>query len=166
MTEFNKPAKDTSREDDYRDYEERDITSGWPYADSDVKKADANKPYGGSGGNFDEPRNTGFQRASDTEIRSSGGPEISSSATHDEIDDDEIAERVNAVLEDTDDVDPDLVAIVVHQGIATLTGRVETALVRQRLERQVEKVSGVRECVNELVTIGIGSHIPDDAADG
>jgi hypothetical protein len=166
MTEFNKPVKNTSREDDYRDYEERDIAGGWPYADSDVRKADVNQPYGGSGGNFDEPRNSGFQRASDTEITSSGGPEMSSSATHGEIDDDDIAERVNAVLEDTDDVDPALVTVAVHQGIATLTGRVETALIRQRLERQVEKVSGVRGCVNQLVTIGIGSHIPNDAADG
>ena len=39
--------KQVSREEDFRDYEERDARDGWPYPDDDdARRAAQNAPYG------------------------------------------------------------------------------------------------------------------------
>jgi hypothetical protein len=38
--------KETTREEDYRDYEERDLRDGWPYADADGGRRKSNEAYG------------------------------------------------------------------------------------------------------------------------
>ncbi len=52
-----------SREDDYRDYDQRNIGDGWPYADGPGATASpvGNRAYGETGANFDRDRNEGFR---------------------------------------------------------------------------------------------------------
>jgi hypothetical protein len=54
---------DFSREDDYRDYDQRNIGDGWPYADGPGATASpvGNRGYGETGANFDRDRNEGFR---------------------------------------------------------------------------------------------------------
>ena len=51
----------SSREEDYRDFEERDLEEGWPYADDGTAaQGSDNRPYGGTA-NFDSDGNAGFR---------------------------------------------------------------------------------------------------------
>ena len=47
--------KPVSREEEYRDYEERDLKDGWPYADGDGATAapSENRAYGETSADFD-----------------------------------------------------------------------------------------------------------------
>ncbi len=55
--------KPVSREEDYRDYEERNRDEGWPYSDEPgATSADpGNRPYGETPANFDRDPNPGFR---------------------------------------------------------------------------------------------------------
>jgi hypothetical protein len=54
--------KQVSREDDFRDLEQRDIRDGWPYADKDADPREArNAPYGAPDANFDQLDNDGVE---------------------------------------------------------------------------------------------------------
>lgn len=54
--------KALSRDEDYRDYEERDLREGWPYSDGSgsTSRSPENRSYGATGANFDEDRGKGF----------------------------------------------------------------------------------------------------------
>ena len=58
-----KSVNDISREEDYRDYDTRNIDDGWPYADQAGATAPpvGNAAYGDTAANFDRERNKGFQ---------------------------------------------------------------------------------------------------------
>jgi osmotically-inducible protein OsmY len=48
------------------------------------------------------------------------------------------------------------------RGVVTLEGAVETLAMARRLVAAVEAVPGVLEVRNNLQTLGVDSHIPDD----
>lgn len=163
MTEQKKTAPDTTREEDYRDYDKRNIGEGWPYADQDMRPAERNAPYGTTTSNLDEAGNIGAEVENRPVIHSHGGPNPAASAEHGVIEDDDLEERIFNALESDSALDTDLFTVTVHNGIANLEGRVETKALRLRVETLVLSVKGVRGCNNRLTTIGADSHIPSDA---
>ncbi|MET3615028.1 hypothetical protein ABID16_003371 [Rhizobium aquaticum] len=162
MAERTTPPE-TAREEDYRDYDKRNIGDGWPYADEDGLPADRNAPYGGTGSNFDESGRVGVEIAHRPEIVSDGGPSLSSAGEEDSIEDDVLEERITDILAEKENFAIELITVTVHDGVATLTGEVESAHDRALAKTLTLAVPGIRGCVNELVLIGLDSHIPSDS---
>ena len=153
------PNKD--REEDFRDYEERDIGEGWPYADGEpVKKRNA--PYGETSDELD-PTNT--EIAADTFIESDGGPTLFPHEEMGNISDDAIEEEIATKLSDSDRWNDNQLEVTVHNGIATIEGEVETEHDRHLINQVVLRTAGIKDTVNNLILIGVDSHIPSDADD-
>jgi len=163
MTDQNDKARETDREEDYRDYDKRNIGDGWPYADEDGLPADRNVPYGGTVSNFDESGRVGVEVARRPEIESHGGPAVTSAGEESVIEDDVLEEQIMDVLTQNESFLAELITVTVHEGVATLSGEVETAHDRALARTLTLAVRGVRGCVNELVLIGVDSHIPSDS---
>jgi len=158
-----KSAKPTSREEDYRDYEERDLSEGWPYADA-VSGSDTtvqNQSYGDTASNFDESGNPGFETSGDAAIHTARGTDPLGDRTEADIDDDSIEEAIAEKLDDSD-VETAGLDIKVSEGIVHLTGFVETALHRRVVEQVVYAVPGVRGIRNSLTLTAADGNIPAD----
>jgi osmotically-inducible protein OsmY len=159
-------TSETAREEDYRDYEERDLDEGWPYADADGSRGrKRNAAYGQSAANFDAEENPGVEVAGQTAIRSEGGPSISKTIAHGAIDDDVLEEEISDRLSLDDRIDESQITVTVHGGIAELSGSVETREEQFVAEQIVEGVSGIRIVRNKLILTGLDSHIPYDATE-
>lgn len=160
---IDKTTKTTGREEDYRDYEDRDVNEGWPYADgtpgSETKVG--NGSYGQSAENFDEAGNPGFERTSDTAIESSSGPDLFGDDTEADVDDDALEELISDTLEDSE-IETSGVDIKVRRGVVWLSGTVDMAQERQRIESLVYAVPGVINIRNDLVATGVDEGIPKD----
>jgi len=157
--------KQASREDDFRDYEQRDIRDGWPYADSDGDRAAGrNAPYGTAGANLEQLDNKGVEVAGDPELRDvDGAPLPFSDDEADTIADDDLEERIALSLEEDGRFDLDLLEITIRGGIADLDGSVDSEEDRRQLIGVVRRVKGVRGVRAEsLMTRGVDSHIPSD----
>lgn len=163
MPNSRKRPDPTAREDDYRDYDDRDIGEGWPYSDQDSVRRDPNSPYGSSVSNFDKSNGPGIEVSTNPVIRSSGGPRKNHEAALDAIADDDIEERIYAVLEADKNLNTTGISVTVHNGVAELSGRVERQEDRVHIGRAVLAVSGVRDIADDLITIAADSHIPPDA---
>ncbi len=163
MAERKTTPPETAREEDYRDYDKRNIGDGWPYADEDGLPADRNAPYGTTGSNLDESGQVGVEIATRPEISSHGGPAFSPAAEADVIQDDTLEERITDLLSENENFDPQLITVTVHEGVATLSGEVETAEAKALATTLALSVGGIRRCRNELVLIGVDSHIPSDS---
>ncbi|HWU64418.1 MAG TPA: BON domain-containing protein [Ensifer sp.] len=163
MSDRKSTSPETAREEDYRDYDKRNIGDGWPYADEDGLPAEPNAPYGTSGSNLDESGRVGVEIASRPEISSHGGPSLSPFSEGDVIEDDVLEERVTDFLSEREDFDAELITVTVHDGVATLSGEVETAAARALATTLTLSIPGIRGCRNELVLIGVDSHIPSDS---
>jgi hypothetical protein len=159
-------TSETAREEDYRDYEERDVDEGWPYADADGDLGrKRNAAYGQSAANFDSEANPGTETAGGTAIASEGGPSISKSIAHDAIDDDALEEEVSDRLSLDDRIDESQITVTIHDGVAELSGSVETRDQQFVAEQIVATVAGIRFVRNRLVLTGLDSHIPYDATE-
>lgn len=156
-------APETTREEDYRDYDKRNIGEGWPYADEDGLPAEPNAPYGGTVSNFDESGRVGVEIARRPAIESEGGPELSQAGEGELIEDDVLEEKITDRLAENENFDPNLITVTVHNGVATLEGEVETPHAKALAKTLTLAVHGVRGCRNQLVLIGVDSHIPSDA---
>lgn len=158
-----KTPKTTGREDDYRDYKERDLDEGWPYADASPGSETevGNSSYGQGGENFDEAGNPGFQRSNDTVIESQNGPDLFGDDTDADVDDDTLEDVIATTLEDSG-IDTSGVDIKARRGAVWLKGSVDTAGERRRIEMLIYAVSGVVSIRNDLETIGADSGIPAD----
>jgi len=155
------PHKKT-REEDYRDYQARDIAEGWPYADQEVV-GKRNEAYGVE---FDDEDKTSVEIADDTVIESLGGPSLIPKVAAQAVDDDGVEERIFERLSNTGRWRDDQISITVHGGVATLEGEVETELDRQLINQIALKTPGVKDTINQIILIGVDSHIPGDADDG
>lgn len=153
------------REEDFRDYEERDIEDGWPYADESGaagQPAD-NRPYGGAGANFDQDRNVGLRvenaeaDGSEPALRSPVLPETDHREESDQLEAD-----VTEVIEMLDDIVLEALDVHVDGRVVTLTGSVDTAEERRRVELAALDVAGVSQVINQLRTRGVDSHMPAD----
>ncbi|MBB5576016.1 BON domain-containing protein [Rhizobium paranaense] len=163
MTEPRKP-KTLSREEDYRDYEDRNLRDGWPYSDGSgsASQSPENRGYGDTSANFDEEpdRNfivdaadqTGLERAEDDTT----GP-----LPTDRIDSDELEAVITEQLE-LRGVDIDSIDVQADGGTVTLEGSVETIPLARHLEAIVRSIPGVVEVQNNLRTTGVDAHIPGD----
>jgi hypothetical protein len=157
---------DFSREDDYRDYDQRNIGDGWPYADGPGATASPvdNRGYGETGANFDRERNEGFRVES---VDAKGfEPDLATSVlptTEGREDDDQLESDISTALEGFDDTVLTGLDIHVDGHVVTLRGAVDTAQERRTIELTVLGVKGVSEVKNFITTLGVDSHIPDDA---
>ena len=158
-------SRETSREEDYRDYEERDLEEGWPYADLEVAMTKRNEAYGAAPAGFDGDGNPGSEITGETAIRSHGGPVVSQRVAHEAIDDDALEEEIYDQLSNCRDVVYDQITVTVRDGVAKLTGDIETVQASAVAAQLVAAVPGVRAVYNLLVPIGLDSHIPADATD-
>ncbi|OLP55170.1 hypothetical protein BJF92_17435 [Rhizobium rhizosphaerae] len=156
-------AKTTTREEDYRDYEHRDIDQGWPYADeiSGSPTDPANGAYGEGAESFDEQGNPGFQTADDTRIDSANGPDLVADDVEGDLDDDAIEAQLVERLEDRG-LDLSALEIRVSDGEALLTGAVETREDRMMIERLALAQPGINSVRNDLTTLAVDAALPSD----
>lgn len=154
-----------SREDDYRDYDQRNIREGWPYADGAGATATPveNRGYGETGANFDRDRNEGFRIDA---INADGfEPDVATPVlptTDGREDDDQLESDIATALESHDDTILAGLDIHVDGHVVTLRGSVDTAEERRMVELKVLGVNGVSDVKNFITTLGVDSHIPDD----
>lgn len=157
--------KETSREEDFRDYEERDGDEGWPYPDLDSSQSKPNEAYGRSPAGLEADPNVGAEIAGGPAIRSEGGPTLAQGITSESIEDDALAERIYDGLSQYPDLGLEQVTVTVRQGVAELSGSVETRQASARAEQIAAATPGVAAVRNGLVLNGVDSHIPGDATE-
>jgi hypothetical protein len=155
--------RETSRAEDYRDFEERDIDEGWPYPDRDAAGAKRNEAYGRSPAGLESDGNAGTEVADAPAIQSGGGPAISRDIAHEAIEDDGLEETISNLLADRDDLDAEQITVRVLDGVVELSGSVETVQAASLAERIADAVPGVGRVRNQLVLTGVDSNIPEDA---
>ena len=159
MARISKTTTEKDREEDFRDYNERDLGEGWPYADGEpVSKRNAD--YGETSDELD-PLN--MQVSGNPVIESEGGPTLFPEEEGGNIDDDSIEEEIATKLSDSGRWDDNQIEITVRNGIAPIEGEVETEHERQVIEQIVLRTAGIKDAINSLVLIGVDSHIPSDA---
>lgn len=150
---------DKDREEDYRDFEERDLGEGWPYADGEpVKKRNA-----AYGENTEELDPTNFEVSRDPFIESEGGPNLFPEEERGTINDDDIEEKIADRLSESGRWNDNQIEITVHDGIAEINGEVDTEQDSRLINQLVLATSGVRDTRNNLILLGADSHIPFDA---
>jgi osmotically-inducible protein OsmY len=157
--------RETSREEDFRDYEERDLDEGWPYPDLDSGQSKRNEAYGRSPAGLEGGSNDGVEIASNPVIQSEGGPSLSQSVASEAIEDDALEEQIYDRFSQYPDLGDDQVTVTVRHGVAELSGRVETQEISVRAEQIAAATPGVVAVRNALVLIGVDSHIPRDATE-
>lgn len=157
--------KRASREEDFRDYEERDIRDGWPYPDSgDTRRAGQNAPYGTPAANLDQVDNEGLEIAGDPAARDvDGAPLPFSDDTGDAIADDDLEARITQALEEDDRVDLASLDLTLRGGIIELDGAVDSEDDRRHLIGLLRRVKGVHDVhADGLLARGVDSHLPRD----
>ncbi len=158
--------KDLSREEDYRDFEQRDIENGWPYDDGAgaASRPVGNGAYGETGANFDRERNGGYRV---TNVDADGGQAPLVSPVLPETDhrenSDQLEADVAAALEDLPDLLLNALDIHADGRVVTLRGAVDTAEERRMIELRVVAVGGVSAVRNFVTTMGVDTHIPSDS---
>lgn len=165
MTQPRKP-RNLSREEDYRDYQDRDSRDGWPYSDdSGLGSADPeNRGYGATPANFDEEPDTGvIVDAADASGLEEDTARSAGPLPADRIDSDALEATITDWLDQSDEIDADSIDVHADNGIVTLEGSVETHSLLRDIEVFVLSLPGVAEVRNNLRTIGVDSHIPPDA---
>lgn len=155
-------SKDTSREDDYRDYEERDLDEGWPYPDLDTAPQKRNEAYGRAPAGLEGDANPGVEVAGAPAIHSEGGPTLSQGIAREAIEDDGLEEAIYERFTQRADLDEDQVTVTVRDGVAELAGRVETSQASAIAEQIAAATPGVTGVRNRLVASAVDSHIPGD----
>lgn len=157
--------KEFSRESDYRDYDQRNVADGWPYADGAgaADKPVANRGYGETDANFDRERNGGFRVEQVDADGFTPDPQtpVLPMTDHREVSDQREADIFDA-LADFDDQMLAGLDIHVDGHKAILRGAVDTAEERRMIELKVLGVNGIAEVQNFITTLGVDSHIPSD----
>jgi hypothetical protein len=158
-----KKADDISREEDFRDYDDRNIDEGWPYDDAAGVRPVDNAAYGDPKANFDSDRNRGYQVDS---VESDGSEErlvdTIRPATEGIEEADDLEERVTDAVDELDMIDMASIDVHVEDGTVTIEGAVDDAATSRKIARRIQRVAGVREVVNNLRLEGVDSNIPDD----
>lgn len=154
-----------SREDDYRDYEERNLDDGWPYSDEAGARSPEpqNRAYGDTPANFDRDPNSGFRVDGTDEDGNENRLKDSLRADtihRDESDD--LEARVTENLENIPDLNLDSIDVHADGHTVTLEGAVETIGMARKVELGALSVDGVHHIRNRLETIGVDSHLSDE----
>lgn len=156
---------DISREEDFRDYDDRNIGEGWPYDDAagaGARPVD-NAAYGDPKANFDSDRNRGYH-VDEAGFDGLEEPVIDSDspATEGLADSDDLEERITEAIESLDVVPMEAIDVHVDGGVVTLEGVVDDAATSRKMGRHIQTIAGVRQVVNNLRLAGVDSRIPDD----
>ena len=152
-----------SREEDYRDLEERNLDDGWPYADGSGAGSPENRPYGETAANFDSDPNRGFRIDGTDEDGNENRLKDSLRAdTLDRDNSDDLEERVNDNLESIPGVDIDSIEVHADGHVVTLEGSVETIGIARKVELGALSVDGVHHVRNKLQLTGVDAHIPNE----
>ena len=160
--------KTVSREEDFRDYEERDTRDGWPYPDDDdARRAAQNLPYGSPGADLDQLENEGIAITRDPAVREvDGAPLPFVDETGDIIAADDLEARIMEALEDDARVDLATLELAIRDGVAVLDGAVDSEEDRRHLIGFLRRVKGVRDVeADGLLARGVDSHLPRDVTD-
>ena len=80
------------------------------------------------------------------------------------IEDDAIGEQIALAFE-SNGLDSENITINVHQGIAELSGRVDTDEEKSKLVRVALAVPGVENVTDALTLSGVDGHIPTDVTE-
>ncbi|MDV4165490.1 BON domain-containing protein [Rhizobium leguminosarum] len=161
-TPISREKPELSREEDYRDLEERNLDDGWPYADSSGADP-ANRPYGETAANFDSDPNKGFRVDGTDEDGNENRLKDSLRAdTIDRDESDDLEARVNDNLENIPEVDIDSIEVHADGHVVTLEGSVETIGIARKVELGALSVDGVRHVRNKLQLTGVDAHIPNE----
>ncbi|AJY45726.1 BON domain-containing protein [Martelella endophytica] len=162
MAEVNRKLHESAREEDYRDFEARDLDDGWPYGDEDGRKGRRNAPYGATSSNLDQRADAGAEITGDTVLKRGVGKSLTDAEEERLIENDDLADTITRCIDDDDRFDVGLITVDVSRGIARLEGEVETEEDRVHLERMVLAVKGVRDVRSHVMLIGADSHVPWD----
>ena len=157
--------KDTTREEDYRDYEERDLKDGWPYDDDagTSPETPGNGPYGGTDANFDETDEKNFTVAkTDAAGQQERQADTHASTTRGLVESDDIEERVMEALTEVEGANPEMIDVRAEGSVITLEGEVDDAATARQLARVARAVSGVTSVRNLIEIIGVDANLPDD----
>lgn len=160
--------KQVSREEDFRDYEERDTRDGWPYPDDDdARRAAQNLPYASPGADLDQLDNGGVAITRDPAARDVDGAPLSfADETGDIIADGDLEARIMEALEDDHRVDLATLELTIRDGVAVLDGAVDSEEDRRYLISFLRRVKGVRDVeADRLLARGVDSHLPRDVTD-
>ncbi|EJB02544.1 putative periplasmic or secreted lipoprotein [Rhizobium leguminosarum bv. trifolii WSM597] len=151
-----------SREEDYRDLEERNLDDGWPYADGNGADP-ANRPYGETAANFDSDPNKGFRiDGTDADGNENRLKDSLRADTIDRDESDELEARVNDNLENIPEVDINSIEVHADGHVVTLEGSVETIGIARKVELGALSVDGVHHVRNKLQLTGVDAHIPNE----
>ncbi|MCV3764961.1 BON domain-containing protein [Rhizobium sp. TRM95796] len=159
MASLTRTPRPKTREEDYRDYNERDISEGWPYADEEVV-AKKNEAYGVE---FDDEDKTSVEISDEPAIESQGGPNLFPETAKAAVEDDGVEETIYERLTNTRRWEDNQLTVTMHDGVATLDGKVETERDRQLINQIALGTPGVEDTINRITLIGVDSHIPRDA---
>jgi hypothetical protein len=157
--------KQASREEDFRDYEERDIRDGWPYPDDDrARRAQQNAPYGRHDANLNHLDDEGVAITHDPVDRDvEGAPMPFADGSDDIIADDDLEARIIEALEEDDSVDLATLDLSIRGGVAVIDGAVDSEEERSHLIGFLRRVKGVRDVrADGLLARGVDSHLPRD----
>jgi hypothetical protein len=160
-----KTVNDLSREEDFRDYDTRNIDDGWPYSDQAGagSRAVDNAAYGEAGANFDRERNKGFAVDTvDEDGLEEKQPDRSTSADPAIEESDDLEERISDSIEALDLVPMETIDIRADGNTVTLEGTVDDNQTARQLVAHVKRIRGVGRVINNLSLSGIDSDIPDD----
>ncbi len=154
-----------SREEDFRDYDDRNIDDGWPYADKPGQAAGPidNSAYGNESPDTETSRNPGFLvdeagfDGLEEPQRDSLRPGTMGLENWDDLE-----ERITDAIDTLGIVDMDLIDIHVDRNSVTIEGQVDDAATSGRIIRATQNVAGVGKIVNQLRLAGVDSRIPDD----
>jgi hypothetical protein len=160
-----KNIDDTSREEDFRDFDDRNIDDGWPYADQPGAGSGPvdNAAYGNSDPKTETDRNPGFT-LDEAGFDGSEPPQRDSlrPGTLGLENDDDLEERITDTIETLGVIDMDLIDIHVERGTATIEGEVDDAATARQILRAAQQTTGVRRVINRLRLAGVDSLIPDE----
>jgi osmotically-inducible protein OsmY len=157
--------KELTRQEDYRDNEQRDIEEGWPYDDAAGERSRKveNAPYGTTHANFDSATSKGYTVTGIDERgqqERQAEPLLPGSIGRESADD--LEERVMDALMDVEGIGPEMIDVRVEGSHVILEGDVDDMITAHRLTARVLTVSGVGEVTNNLMIIGIDANMPDD----
>ncbi len=156
---------DNTREEDYRDYDTRNIDDGWPYADAAgaATRPVDNAAYGDPNANFDRDRNRGYHvDGVDGKGFEERTPDNVLPGTDCFTDYDDVEERITEALDNLGDIPMESIDVHVEKGTVTLEGMVDDGTTSSRIVRTVERIKGVQLVVNNLRLAGVDTHIPKD----
>lgn len=158
-------VNDISREEDFRDFDDRNLDDGWPYADKPGQAAGPvdNAAYGNTSPETETGRNPGFliDEAGFDGLEEPQRDSLRPGTTGLENWDD-LEERITDAIDALGIVDMDLIDIHVDRNNVTIEGQVDDAATSHGIIRAAQKVNGTGRIINHLRLAGVDSRIPDE----